>query len=100
MAKKKKFKISPYLIIFIVAAIAMTWAFVSITAQVIYNNQLKEKCLAIQNSPELQYSCKCFPTIKKANMSDYVENRTETFCTCNCDIGDNKTWSVEIRIAK
>ena len=64
-------------------------------------NMLKQKCDEIEKSPDLLYPCDCFPTPEKnENPEGYVENRTEAFCTCVCDIGNNQTYAIEVRIAR
>jgi len=62
---------------------------------------LEEKCNEIERSPDLLFDCDCFPTPEsKKNTADYVENRTEAFCTCVCDLGNNQTYTIEVRVAK
>lgn len=99
---KKKSKIEQHssVIVFslLIAIIFMAFAYSAI--QTVKEKQLIEKCLEIQDSPLLKYPCRCVPTAKKINQSDYVESRTDNFCTCVCDIGNNQTWTTEIRITK
>ena len=55
---------------------------------------IEDKCLEIQNSPDMIFPCKCFPTVKEIDESDYVESKTSNFCTCVCDIGNNMTYTM------
>lgn len=69
--------------------------------RVLKKKMLEEKCNEIERSPDLLFDCDCFPTPeRKKNTSDYVENRTEAFCTCVCDLGNNQTYTIEVRVAK
>jgi hypothetical protein len=68
--------------------------------KIVKKKMLEEKCDAIEKSPDLLVSCDCFPTPEKKSTGDYVENRTEAFCTCVCDIGENQTYTIEVRIAR
>ena len=70
--------------------------FVDITTE----KSLEEKCLSYQNDPALQFPCKCVPTIRDKNESDIVDVKTDELCTCYCEIGDNQTAAIEIRVAK
>ncbi len=68
--------------------------------KIIRNRILEEKCDAIERSPDLLFDCDCFPTPEKKNTHDYVENKTEAFCTCVCKISENQTYTIEVRIAR
>ncbi|MCK5039987.1 MAG: hypothetical protein KAR87_03400 [Candidatus Aenigmarchaeota archaeon] len=63
---------------------------------------LVEKCFAIQNSPDLQYECKCVPTflLNRTDTGEYVKKRSKEMCTCSCDIGTGTPYVVELRVAE
>ncbi|MEA3229704.1 MAG: hypothetical protein U9P44_02210 [archaeon] len=62
-----------------------------------YNkNRAIEQCLLIQNHPDLNYPCKCYPSEKPKDMDPYVDEKTEKYCRCKCDIGNNQTYTVYI----
>ena len=76
--------------------LVFAFLFVDITQE----KSLEEKCLSYQNDPALQFPCKCVPTIREKNESDIVEVKTDELCTCYCEIGNNETAAIEIRVAK
>ena len=60
---------------------------------------LEEKCTSYQNDPYLNYTCTCLPTTRAKNESDIVDLKTDGLCTCYCDIGNNQTATIEVRVA-
>lgn len=95
-----KIKKSLPLICVIVAVGVLVFVFGSMTANVIASKQLEEKCMQISKSPDLRYPCVCKPTTHAINSSDFVESRSENFCTCTCYLDNNETYVVEVRVAK
>jgi len=61
---------------------------------------LEEKCLEYQNDPALAYTCRCVPTVRPPDETDVVDLKTDGLCTCYCDIGNNQTAAIEVRVAK
>ena len=78
-------------IIFLVFAVV----FVNFTTE----QTLEEKGTAYQNYPGLLYDCICMPTTRLNNESDLVDVKTDGLCTCFCDVGNNQTADIEIRVA-
>lgn len=71
-----------------------------------YDSKLAlEQCASIQNDPELLYPCVCFPiTQAEAETMDHYETLEgkiqNNVCRCDCDIGNNRTWTAYIPRAK
>ncbi len=62
-------------------------------------NQLKEFCFNVQNSPDLEFPCECIPNMRDYNESAYINEKSKGVCVCTCDIGNNKSYVVEVRMA-
>ena len=62
----------------------------------IINNDDMEQCKAIENHPELDYPCVCIPSEKPNDMDQYIAEQTEKFCRCDCEIGNNQTYTAWI----
>ncbi|MCK5594459.1 MAG: hypothetical protein KAI18_04400, partial [Candidatus Aenigmarchaeota archaeon] len=81
---RKDFTKPIVLTIFIILILGMGWVMLNS-----YNNSFaKEQCLAIQNHPELNYPCTCYPSEKPTDLDPFVDENTEEYCRCDCDIGN------------
>ncbi|MCK5043115.1 MAG: hypothetical protein KAR51_03735, partial [Candidatus Aenigmarchaeota archaeon] len=54
------------------------------------------QCLAIQEHPDLNYPCICYPSEKPTDLDPFVDKKTEKYCLCKCDIGNNQTYTAYI----
>ncbi|OYT34275.1 MAG: hypothetical protein B6U87_02315 [Candidatus Aenigmarchaeota archaeon ex4484_52] len=101
MKRLKKPKINKTLIVLIVVFIVFIISGYKIYKEKQQINELYKKCREIQNDPNLMLECKCIPTFafNKTYASGTVKEKTSPFCTCICDIGQNKQHIFEIRIS-
>jgi len=60
------------------------------------NNRAIEQCLTIQEHPDLNYPCICYPSEKPKDIDPFVDKKTEKYCRCDCDIGNNQTYTAYI----
>lgn len=88
--------------ILIVATIFI--AMILILSGLMYSNYTEnkaiEECLVIQNHPDLGYPCVCYPSEKPKDIDAYIDQRTEKYCRCDCDLGNNQTYTAHIIRAK
>ncbi len=80
---------------FVVAALFLAYQF-NKTAE---TKSLEQKCLDIQNDPMLKYPCVCKPTTTP-DEDDIVYSKTNSLCTCECEIEGVGTQIFEIRASK
>ncbi len=94
---KEKKETGFLVLISIIGIIFLVFSFIFVN----FTNEktLEEKCTAYQNDPGLLYDCICMPTTRLNNESDLVDVKTDGLCTCFCDIGNNQTADIEIRVA-
>ena len=95
-SKKKDY--SGLMIIVMLISITIIFGFIM---QDQYNkNWAIEQCLKIQEHPDLNYPCICYPSEKPTDLDPFVDKRTDEFCQCTCDIGNNQTFTADIIITK
>ncbi|MBW6461493.1 MAG: hypothetical protein K0B07_00370 [DPANN group archaeon] len=89
---KKDFTKTIVITIFIILILGTGW--IMFTS---YNNSFaKEQCLAIQNHPDLNYDCSCYPSEKPTDLDPFIDANTEKHCRCDCDLGNNETYTAWI----
>ncbi len=90
--KKKNY--SGLMVIVMLISIMIVFGFIM---QDQYNkNWAIEQCLAIENHPDLAYPCKCYPSEKPTDLDPFGDKKTEKYCLCKCDIGNNQTYTAYI----
>ena len=94
---KEKKEIGFLVLIAIIGIIFLVFAFIFVNFT--KEKTLEDKCMAYQNDPGLLYDCICMPTTRQKNDTDLVDIKTDGLCTCFCDIGNNQTADIEIRVA-
>ncbi len=74
--------------------------FILASAWVLYGqyskNKAIEECKAIEDSPELNFPCVCYPSPKPKDIDSTVDTKTQEYCRCDCDIGNNQTYTAYI----
>ncbi|NOQ55962.1 MAG: hypothetical protein GQ477_04115 [Nanohaloarchaea archaeon] len=93
---KKDFTKAIVLTIFIILVLGTGWVMLNS-----YNTSFaEEQCLNIQNHPDMNFPCSCYPSEKPNDLSQFIDDNTEKYCRCDCDIGNNRTHTVYIIRAK
>ncbi len=83
-------------IIIITILISVTIVFGLIMYNQYSSNRAIEQCLDIQDHPDLNYPCICYPSEKPEDIDPFVDENTEKYCRCDCDIGNNQTYTAYI----
>ncbi|NOQ38128.1 hypothetical protein GQ472_04525 [archaeon] len=92
--KKSKKDYTNIIVIIILLSVFIIFGFIM---QSQYNNSRAiEQCLAIQEHPDLNYPCTCYPSEKPKDIDPFVDKKTEKYCRCDCDIGNNQTYTAYI----
>lgn len=72
----------------------------SVISEKYRQDKLLAECRALQESPELIYPCVCYPSDKPSDLAethgDAVERMTDGYCRCDCQIGENQTYTAYI----
>ena len=83
----------------VVVAIAVLASFYLLFTKITKYRMLEERCREIESSPDLLFPCKCEPLLKDlGNGSDVLYRKTQPMCVCTCEV-DNRTVTIEVRVA-
>ncbi len=93
---KKKSKKDHTNVIVIIILLSVFIIFGFIMQSQYSNSRAIEQCLAIQEHPDLNYPCTCYPSEKPKDIDPFVDKKTEKYCRCDCDIGNNQTYTAYI----
>ena len=98
--KKQKNERPPIILIILIASFVLAIIFIAYQFnKTVETRTLEQKCLDIQNDPMLKYPCVCKPTTTP-DEDEIVYSKTNSLCTCECQIEGVGTQIFEIRAAK